>query len=118
MNVVAPKIAPVTHWIGGWVDARVGLDDVEKIKLLTLPGLELRPPGRRARSQSLYRLRYPGSLERFRQNFNNSWKQSSRLGVVRGAKDPTLEKFTVTKPWRRPRPPQGCGARKEEEESF
>jgi hypothetical protein len=52
--------APGTHWIG-WVDARAGLDDVEKRKLLTLPGLELRSLGRPARSQSLYRLRYPGS---------------------------------------------------------
>jgi hypothetical protein len=31
-----------THWIGGWVDLRVGLDDMEKRKLLTLPGLKLR----------------------------------------------------------------------------
>jgi hypothetical protein len=43
------------------VDPRVGLDDVEKRKFLTLPGLELRPIGRPARSQSPYRLRYPGS---------------------------------------------------------
>jgi hypothetical protein len=40
------------------VDPRDGLDDVEKRKFLTLQGLELRPV---ARSQSLYRLRYPGS---------------------------------------------------------
>jgi hypothetical protein len=39
---------------------RAGLDDVEKIKFLTLPGLEFRPLGRPARSQSVYRLRYPG----------------------------------------------------------
>jgi hypothetical protein len=38
-----------------------GLDDEEKGKFLTLPGLELRPLGRPAGSQSLYRLRYPGS---------------------------------------------------------
>jgi hypothetical protein len=25
--------APVTHWIGGWVGPRAGLDDVEKRKL-------------------------------------------------------------------------------------
>jgi hypothetical protein len=54
--------APGTHWLGGWVDPRTGLDDVEKRKFLTLPGLELRSLGRPARSQSLYRLRYPGSL--------------------------------------------------------
>jgi hypothetical protein len=52
---------PGTHWIGGWVEPRVGLDDVEKRKFLTLPGLELWPLSRPARSQSLYRLRYPGS---------------------------------------------------------
>jgi hypothetical protein len=52
---------PGTRWIGGWVGPRTGLDDVEKNKFLTLPGLELRPLGRPARNQSLYRLRYPGS---------------------------------------------------------
>jgi hypothetical protein len=50
--------APGTHWIGGWVDPRAGLDDVEMRKLLTLPGLEIRPLGRPACSQSLYRLHY------------------------------------------------------------
>jgi hypothetical protein len=39
---------------------RAGLDDVENRKFLTVPGLEFRPLGRRARSQSLYRLHYPG----------------------------------------------------------
>jgi hypothetical protein len=34
---------PGTHWIGGWVDLRAGLDDLEKRKFFTLPGLELRP---------------------------------------------------------------------------
>jgi hypothetical protein len=53
--------APGTHWIGGWVDLRAGMDDVENTEFLTLLGLELRPLGRPARSQSLYRLRYPGS---------------------------------------------------------
>jgi hypothetical protein len=54
--------APGTHWIRGWVDPTAGLDDVEKRKFLTLPGLERRPLCRPARSQSLYQLRYPGSL--------------------------------------------------------
>jgi hypothetical protein len=53
--------APGTHWIGGWVSLRAGLDDVEKRKFLTPSVLELRPLGRPARSQSLYRLHYPGS---------------------------------------------------------
>jgi hypothetical protein len=54
--------APGTHWIGGWICPRAGLDDVEKRIFLTLPGLEFRPLSRQARSQSLYRLRYPGSV--------------------------------------------------------
>jgi hypothetical protein len=49
------------NWIGSWVCPRAGLDDVEKRKFFTLPGLELRPLGRPARCQSLYRLRYPSS---------------------------------------------------------
>jgi hypothetical protein len=47
-----------THWIGGWVGLRAGLDSVEKRKFLTLPGLELR-------SQSLYRPRYPRLIKLF-----------------------------------------------------
>jgi hypothetical protein len=46
--------APSPHWIGGWVGPRASLDDVEKRKFLTLPGLELRPFRRPASSQSLY----------------------------------------------------------------
>jgi hypothetical protein len=52
--------APGTHWIGS-VGLRTGLASVEKRIFLPLPGLELRPLGRPARSHSLYRLRYPGS---------------------------------------------------------
>jgi hypothetical protein len=39
--------------IEGWVGPRTGLDDVEKGEFLTLPGLELQPLSRPARSQSL-----------------------------------------------------------------
>jgi hypothetical protein len=53
--------APGTHWIEGWVGPRASLDDVEKRKFLALPGLELRPLGRPARSQSQHRLCCPGS---------------------------------------------------------
>jgi hypothetical protein len=55
--------APSTHWIGGWVGPRAGLDDMEKGKFLTLPGVELKSLGGSARSQSLYRLRCRGSYE-------------------------------------------------------
>jgi hypothetical protein len=54
--------APGTHLIRRWVGPRADLDDIEKRKFLTLPGLELRPLGNPARSQSLHRLCYPGSL--------------------------------------------------------
>jgi hypothetical protein len=54
--------APSTHWIGGWVDPSACLDEAKKRKFLTLPGLEPRPLGHVALRQSLYRLRYPGSL--------------------------------------------------------
>jgi hypothetical protein len=43
------------------VGPRTGLDDVEKRKFLTLPELELQPLCHPARSQSLYRLSFPGS---------------------------------------------------------
>jgi hypothetical protein len=43
------------------VNPRAGLDDVEKRKFLTLQGLEVRPLCHPTRSQSLYRLSYPGS---------------------------------------------------------
>jgi hypothetical protein len=42
--------APGSHWIGGWVDPRAGLDDMSKRKFFTLPGLEIRPLGPPARS--------------------------------------------------------------------
>jgi hypothetical protein len=59
--------SPATHLIGDCVDHRAGQDDLEKIKFLTLSGLELRPP--RSFSQSLYRLRYPGpSVYKYLQN--------------------------------------------------
>jgi hypothetical protein len=50
-----------THWIGGSINPRDGLVDFENKKFLILPGLELRPLRRLDRSQSLYRLRYPGT---------------------------------------------------------
>jgi hypothetical protein len=44
---------------------RAALEDVEKGKFLSSLILELRPLGRPDRSQSLYRLRYPDSSERW-----------------------------------------------------
>jgi hypothetical protein len=69
--------APGTHCIGGWVDPRAGLDDMEKWKLLTLPGLELRALSRPARSQSLYRLQPVSKmLESLRKYHWNCWRSA------------------------------------------
>jgi hypothetical protein len=38
--------SPSTHWIGGWVGHRAGLEDMEKREFFTLPRLEIRPLGR------------------------------------------------------------------------
>jgi hypothetical protein len=56
--------APGTRWIGGWVDTRTSLDDVENRKFFILPRLELRPLGRLYCSQYPHRLLYPGSSKR------------------------------------------------------
>jgi hypothetical protein len=55
-----------TDCIGGWVGSKpvwFALDDVERRKILPLPGHHLRPLDRPAgMAQSLYRLRHAGSL--------------------------------------------------------
>jgi hypothetical protein len=44
--------APCTHWIGGWVDPTDGLNDMDKYKFLTVPGLAVWPLSRQACRQS------------------------------------------------------------------
>jgi hypothetical protein len=45
---------PGTHWIGGWVGLRAGLDTEARGKILSpLPEIERRSTGRPARSQTL-----------------------------------------------------------------
>jgi hypothetical protein len=39
-----PGKSPGTHFMGGWVDPRAGLDDMEKWKFFTLPGRKLALP--------------------------------------------------------------------------
>jgi hypothetical protein len=55
------KKVPGIHWIGGLVNSKADLGDVEKRKFLPLTGLEHRRLGHPSRSQSPYRIRYPGS---------------------------------------------------------
>jgi hypothetical protein len=68
------KRAPSTYWIGRWMGPRAGLDNILKWKFLFPPGLELRPLGHPAHSQSLYWLRYPKSQSQFK-----CWFISHRL---------------------------------------
>jgi hypothetical protein len=79
--------------MGDWVGSRAGLDD-KKSKFLTLSGLELRPVGRSAPSQSLYRLRY-FLLHSINLNFQNacfkgkssSQKQNTTIVTVKDLQD-------------------------------
>jgi hypothetical protein len=52
---------PGTHWTRGWVGPKASLDPEARGNILSL--CEPRSPSRPARSQSLYRLSYPGSLQ-------------------------------------------------------
>jgi stalled ribosome alternative rescue factor ArfA len=63
------------------VDPRAGLDDLEKRKFLTLPELELHPLCRPARSQSLCRLRYPGSS--IKRGGKGIWERKMRRNGLR-----------------------------------
>jgi hypothetical protein len=36
------ETAPGTHWIGGWVGPKTGLDVVDKRNILPLPGIQPR----------------------------------------------------------------------------
>jgi hypothetical protein len=66
------KEPPDTHCVGGWVDPKAGLENMEKCKFLTVPGLELRPFSCPAYSQSLYHLCYPRSIMyRYNCKFSN-----------------------------------------------
>jgi hypothetical protein len=55
-----------THWTGGWVGPRAGLDSRGWRKNpFTSAGIESRSPGRPVRSQTLYWLSYPGTYDGF-----------------------------------------------------
>jgi hypothetical protein len=73
------------------VDPGAGLVDVERKKFLILPELELRSLSRPARSQSLCRLRYPGSLE----SEDDSWKVNSKVVAGLGRYHIVLGRISV-----------------------
>jgi hypothetical protein len=82
------------------VGPRAGLDTAEKRKFLTPPGLELRPLSRPARSQSLYRLRYPGSPLVVVKLFIVTLKYSSFIGWIYLLKSMHFPPKFVSKSWR------------------
>ena len=53
-----PRERPGTYCTGGWVGPRAGLDGCGKYR----PPTGIRSPDRPARSESLYRLSYPGPV--------------------------------------------------------
>ena len=77
-----PRERPGTRCIGRWADPRVGLDKCGKSRTIGI-----RSPDRPARSESLYRLRYPGPVfhtaqqnfrtKRFRPLFSEAGHQSA-----------------------------------------
>jgi hypothetical protein len=65
------KRALGTHWTGGWVGPRAGLDTQFRGKiLLPLPGIEPRSTGHPVRNQTLHWLSYPGSTAIYNTAYN------------------------------------------------
>jgi hypothetical protein len=93
--------APGIHSIGEWVGPRAGLDHAKKRKCLPLPGLELQPLRPPARSQSLYRLCYPGSsiFDRYESKLN----VSSSISCNTKFNVNLLSSFKMWKIWTDPR---------------
>jgi hypothetical protein len=81
LKFTSEERAPRTHWIGSWVDLRASLDDLEKRKFLTLPGLELRPLGRPARSISKYGC-HSKAVSKNTDSYFVTWIQNKMLSLV------------------------------------
>jgi hypothetical protein len=88
------ETSPSTHWIGGCVGPSTSLDYVEWRKIFPLLGLEIRPLGRLGRSQSLYRLCYPGSITK--KCHHKTWLIERVLVPNRST---SLQKILAAKPY-------------------
>jgi hypothetical protein len=72
---------PNTHWIGGWVDPRASLHDMEKWKFFIVLGLKLRPLCCPAHRKSCG-LHYSGSKKLLLKGlFATSWKTAVSFPV-------------------------------------
>ena len=81
-----PREKPGTHCIVGWVSPRAGLDGCGEFR----PPTRIRFPDRPARSESLYRLSYPGlsnTLLRYLIDLGNQRINPVRVTNVRGGFD-------------------------------
>jgi hypothetical protein len=85
--------------MGGWVSPTAGLNHVEKRKFLTLPGLEIRPLRRPTRSQSLYRLSYPGTCTSLLRKLNRNERSKEKKLAKERTKGKTRAKYL--KKWRK-----------------
>jgi hypothetical protein len=72
---------PSTHWIVGWVGPRAVLDDAQKRKFMTLPGLELRLLNNRRSSNNWSNVARDAS----RKLPQNMWLQMLELRLLCGA---------------------------------
>jgi hypothetical protein len=82
------------------VGPRASLNDMVKQKFLPPPGLELRSLGRPASSQSLYRLRYLGSLLRSITVIRRLFHPEDEGSAFLRNGDITLQDYTVSLPIR------------------
>jgi hypothetical protein len=80
-SYIAWERAPGTHFIGGWVDPRASLDDVKR-KFLTLPGLDLRPFGRPARSRVLRAIPAPGWVVQVNSHFRTRQQVNQQIARI------------------------------------
>jgi hypothetical protein len=67
------RFTPDTHWIGGWVGPKAGLDNMKR-KFLTLMRFELWPLSYLTLTQLLYWLYYSSSLRWEKTLFNYYWE--------------------------------------------
>jgi hypothetical protein len=79
------------HWIRGWVDPGVGLDALEKRKMLPMPGIELLPSSLQPVSKEIELSWVPFTREVWVNDvykeryavFNKSQKQTNSVALVR-----------------------------------
>jgi len=77
-RLLYPLERPGTRCIGGWLGPRAGLVGAEN-----LAPAGIRSPDRPARSQSLYRLRYPGPRFRGVESINFQYKRTQTTSIFR-----------------------------------